>query len=293
MRASLILRAVESKGLPYRLLPQKRYATMPENSASEELLSVWSAKQVEIASKVKYEDDNSWGQLFSAAGYQGKRNLFIAGADISFSTLEEDFSVGTLAIVKLSPNGDADLVYSCSKPVNMQHPYVPSFLGFREAPIVSEMLHALPLSVRNRIDCLLIDGNGVLHPRKAGLACQVGVQEDIPTVGVSKTLLCVDELDEREVRNETAAAEGGMIDVVGKSNFVWAKALLTGNAKKKPIYVSVGHRVSLPSSAQLVRCLCEYRIPAPIRFADMNSRALLRGETTEVFKEDEFLYTDS
>lgn len=251
----------------------------------------WLAEQEEIARNVIVEDENNWSHFFASAQFTPDRDLFIAGADVSFSTTLPDHAIGTIAVVILRTSEKIDLVYSKSRAVSVKHPYVPTFLGFREAPVVSEMLSDLPSAVRERLDCLLLDGNGLLHPRKAGLACHVGVEENCATIGVSKALLCVDGLVEREVRELAVAGGKDGADVVGVSGTTWGRALITGNAQNKPIYVSVGNKVSLGTATKLVRQLCEFRVPAPIRIADLHSRALLRGEETSFYKAEEFLYT--
>lgn len=258
-------------------------------SGQDDLIADWTEKQLHIAAKVDQADSNNWAQFFSTGDFSADRDLFVAGADISFSASEQGHDIATLVIVILRKNGGIDLVYSRSQVVTILAPYVPSFLGFREAPIVSKMLSELPPLVRRRIDCLLLDGNGILHPRKAGLACQVGVEENMATIGVSKALLCVDGLDEREMRKKVAATSETPVAVIGESGTTWANALLTGNAQNKPIYVSVGHKVSLQTASKLVQKLCVYRVPAPIRFADLHSRAHLRGEVIDVYKAEEFV----
>lgn len=262
-------------------------------SVSDTLIEEWTKEQVELATQVIEEDQNTWHNLFRSGCFSKERELFIAGADISFSTAGDDSSIATITIVKLETTGEHKLVYSKSKVVRMTHPYIPSFLGFREAPIISDMLMQLPQAVRQRIDCILVDGNGVLHPKRAGLACHVGVKDDIPCIGVSKALLCVDGLDEKQVREHANIEKDTGYFVKGKNGALWGAALMTGNAQNKPIYVSIGHRVALQTAAALVRTLCEFRVPSPIRFADLHSRACLRGEKTDLFKSEEFLHNDS
>lgn len=264
-------------------------STLDRVRRDQQLVEQWTKVQNQIAHSVILEDDNEWSRFFSMQ-FNSDRDLFIAGADVSFSTSEKDVAIGSFTVVALRTDGNVNLVYSKSRKVRMPFPYIPTFLGFREAPVVSEMLRDLPDLVRKRIDCLLLDGNGFLHPRKAGFACQVGVEYNLPTIGVSKALLCVDGLIEKTVRQLATAGGRDGVDVVGVSGTVWARALITGNAKNKPIYVSVGHRVSLNTAARLVRQLCEYRVPAPIRAADLHSRALLRGEDFSVYESQDFLY---
>lgn len=272
--------------------PQQEEDVAEERSEArqeEYNVEAWTDEQLEIAKNVNYNDENEWSSHFTENGFEGERDLLIAGADISFSTTTPGFSVGTLTVVQLRTDQSTELVFSRSLQVEVSFPYVPSFLGFRESVVVSTLLSKIPEKVREKIDCLLLDGNGVLHPRKAGLACHVGVAQNIPTIGVAKSLLCVDGLDEKEVQRQVAEAKGDSIEVVGESKFVWARAILTGNARTKPIYVSVGHKVSLITAARLVKSLCKYRIPSPIRFADMHSRAFLRGEPIEVYEIEAFL----
>lgn len=252
------------------------------------ILQQWTQQQMLLASQVDATDANTWHELMTDHGYHGHKPFFIAGTDISYSPSQ---SVATLTIVRLDQHGGRELVLSQSRFVQVSNPYIPSYLGFREAPIVSQMLGLLEKPVRERIDCLLVDGGGVLHPRKAGFACHVGVEHCIPTIGVSKNMLQVDGLTDAKCRASMAAHlartdidVGIGFDVVGNSQCVWAKALITGNAMRKPIYVSVGHKVSLTTAARVVKTLCEYRVPDPIRLADLHSRALLRGQKIDVYK---------
>ena len=262
--------------------------SMTSNSENATNIEAWTKEQLDIASKVCTADENNWSQFFAPNCFNSSRDLFIAGADISFPTTPSKSPVGTIAVVKLLRDSSCRLVYSRSRPVEILHPYVPQFLGFREAPVIFQMLSELPRKVRESIDCLLLDGNGVLHPRRAGLACQVGTAENIPCVGVSKNLLCLDGLTDKHTRERVSASSNGILELVGDSGALWGTAVLTGNALSKPIFVSVGHRVSLITATRLVCCLCEFRVPAPIRFADMHSRALIRGENVQVYNDDEF-----
>ncbi|MDF0682135.1 MAG: endonuclease V [Candidatus Nitrosocosmicus sp.] len=108
---------------------------------------------------------------------------------------------------------------------------------------------------------LLVDGHGVLHPRRCGLACYVGIDTNIPTIGVAKSLLC-----------------GG----VQSDNFVTYKGEILGYAlksnenSKKVAYVSVGHKISLLTSIELVKSITKINqyIPEPLRVADKLSREL-------------------
>lgn len=261
-------------------------------------LDLWTEQQLRIAELVCSNDNNSWHPKFSdsTSTYSPQFSpLFFAGIDVSFPTPSHELqhAVATIAVVKFPSDTSTEasqLVLSHSKSVEVHTPYTPGFLAFREAPIVTQLLEDIPKTVRESLACILLDGNGVLHPRKAGLACHVGVQHNIPTIGVSKSLLCVDGLNEPQVRafvaNHPHRHEG--VDIIGKSGFTWAKALITGNATNKPVYVSIGHRVSLNTATQVTRKLSTFRIPDPIRYADLHSRAFLRGQPIAVFHSQQF-----
>lgn len=143
--------------------------------------------------------------------------------------------------------------------VRLRFPYVPGLLSFREIPALLRVLQR----VRAKPDLLLCDGQGYLHPRRFGLACHLGVLLDCPTVGCGKTLLCGEhEAPGEEPGSWTPVLDGG--EIIGA-------ALRTKG--KHPLYVSIGHRVSLPGAIRhVLACLSGHRLPEPIRLADRYSR---------------------
>ncbi len=156
----------------------------------------------------------------------------------------------------------------------LRFPYVPGLLSFRETPILIRAFARL----RIEPDLILIDGHGRAHPRRFGIACHVGVLFDKPTIGCAKSLL-VGEHEESGGRSGSTAplwSRGERIGVV-----------LRTRDRVKPIYVTVGHRVSLDTAVDLVaQCVDGFRIPKPIREADRYVRNLraawqsrLRGGT--------------
>lgn len=125
----------------------------------------------------------------------------------------------------------------------VKYPYVPGLLMLREAEPIFYTLKSL----KNTYDLLLIDGHGLLHPRKCGLACYIGVTIDKPTIGVAKSRLC---------------------GTVRPDGFVELDGEILGYAISKKMYISVGHRITLKTAIALVR---EFGIE-PLRLADINSR---------------------
>lgn len=139
-------------------------------------------------------------------------------------------------------------------------PYVPGLLSFREAPAVLAALDALAA----KPDLLLVDGHGRAHPRRFGIACHVGVLAGIPTIGIGKSRLTG--------RYEAPGAErGAWTPLVARGEVIGA-ALRT-RPGTRPIFVSVGHRISLETAIDYaLRLTPRFRLPEPIRQADRLSR---------------------
>ncbi|MBI4571740.1 MAG: deoxyribonuclease V [candidate division NC10 bacterium] len=134
-------------------------------------------------------------------------------------------------------------------------PYVPGLLSFREAPAGLEAWGRL----RTRPDCLICDGHGYAHPRRFGLASHFGVWVDLPTIGFAKTVL-VGRFEPPGMR------QGSMTDLVDAGEVIGAAVRTRGGAG--PVFVSVGHRISLPTAvATILACAAGYRIPEPVRQA--------------------------
>jgi deoxyribonuclease V len=134
-------------------------------------------------------------------------------------------------------------------------PYVPGLLSFREIPALLVALSRLMV----RPDLLLCDGQGLAHPRRCGLASHLGLVADIPAIGVAKSRLIGAYREPPQRRGAwTPLRDGG--EVIG--------AVLRSRAHVKPIFVSVGHRVSLDTAvACTMACLTRYRLPETTRWA--------------------------
>jgi deoxyribonuclease V len=126
--------------------------------------------------------------------------------------------------------------------------YIPGFLSYRESPAVVEAVSKL----QQKPDLMMVDANGILHPRKIGMASHLGILLDMPTIGIAKKLLMGEEKD-------------GKIIVEGETRAIALKT----KEHAKPIYVSPGHRVSLKTAAELVKkCLVEkHKMPEPLHEA--------------------------
>jgi hypothetical protein len=138
-------------------------------------------------------------------------------------------------------------------------------------------------------EVILLDGNGVLHPRGFGCASHFGVVCDVVCIGIAKNLHMIDGLDRNDIRKRVeTVGTGGHVPLVGSSGRVWGAALLPDPPDRKalkhvktdaknPIFVSVGHRISLETSLAIANlcCVCR-REPEPTRIADMRSREIVR-----------------
>lgn len=145
-------------------------------------------------------------------------------------------------------------------------PYVPGFLSFREMPICRDAVRAL----RQTPDLLLVDGQGIAHPRRFGLACHLGVELDLPAIGVAKSLL-VGKGPEPEIERGSVAELRIRDEVVGMA--------VRTRAGVRPVYVSVGHRATLEQAVELtLRYSTRYRLPDPSRRAHKLAREAASGE---------------
>ena len=135
----------------------------------------------------------------------------------------------------------------------VNYPYIPSLLMLRE----SESIISILKLIKSSYDILLIDAHGILHPRRCGMACYVGVMIDKPTIGVAKNLLCGHILKD------------SYIEYNGKILGYRIK-----KTNKKEIYVSVGHKISLATAINIVMDLIKdnERLPEPLKLADINSK---------------------
>ncbi|XP_048179420.1 endonuclease V isoform X4 [Corvus hawaiiensis] len=174
------------------------------------------------------------------------------------------------------------VLYQDCRMVAVSAPYVAGFLAFREVPFLVEAVQRLQQEEPQlQPQVLLVDGNGLLHPRGFGTACHLGVLTDLPCIGVAKNLLQVDGLVRDELHREQVRSlqrSGETFPLTGTSGKVLGMVLRSCNNSSKPLYVSVGHRVSLDTAVRLVRACCRFRIPEPIRQADIRSREYLRKQ---------------
>ncbi|HEU4605676.1 MAG TPA: endonuclease V [Nitrososphaera sp.] len=182
--------------------------------------------QKEVAKKVVSKDD--FGEINR-----------ICGVDVAYS--------GDTAYCSAVVMEGQSVAESVDSQTAATHPYVPGLLMLREAGPIFHTLKKL----KSGFDLLLVDGHGLLHPRKCGLACYVGVTLDKPVIGIAKSRLC---------------------GTVRPDGFVELGGEVLGYAFSKKLYVSAGHRISLETAMAIVKELGT----EPLRLADANSKAQKR-----------------
>ena len=186
------------------------------------------------------------------------RVQFVAGADLAFDP-ETDVAFAGVIIYRLPSLDEVERRTARRK---LRFPYVPGLLSFRESPVLLAAFRLL----RTEPDVILVDGHGLAHPRRFGIACHLGLLLDRPTIGCAKSLLVGEH---PEPGGRAGSAVPLMLDgeVVG--------VVLMTRDRVKPIYVTQGHRVSLETAVEIVKgCLDGFRIPKPTREADHFVRRL-------------------
>jgi len=185
---------------------------------------------------------------------KGFTPTLVAGADMSHLR-GAPWLYGAVVVLRLP---DLELVEAQTARRRVSFPYVPGYLSFREGPVLLDCFRKL----RSRPDAVLFDGQGFSHPRCFGLACHLSVVLDVPGVGCAKSRLCGEYAEPGPVRgSRTPLFDAG--ECIG--------TVLRTREVSKPIFVSVGHRITLKDAEALVlACLKgHYRLPEPTRLAHL------------------------
>ncbi|NJN29537.1 MAG: deoxyribonuclease V [Synechococcales cyanobacterium RM1_1_8] len=177
---------------------------------------------------------------------------YVAGVDVGF---EEGGTVTRAAVVVLT-FPELELVETAIARTPTTFPYIPGLLSFREAPALLEALAQL----KTEPDLILCDGQGIAHPRRLGIASHLGLLLDKPTIGVAKSRYI-------GTYAEPAAEKGNWTELMDKGDRIGA--VLRTRTHIKPLFISIGHRVSLERAiAILLSCTTKYKLPEPTRLAD-------------------------
>lgn len=199
-------------------------------------MSLQKARQVQerLAKRVKEQDDLTLPPQT------------VCGLDVSYIG---EKAIGAAVLLRFPELTLIDQVaVECKVPV----PYIPTYLSFREYPPLSLAYSSLPL----RPDVCFIDAHGRSHPRRLGAASHFGVLQNVPTIGVAKRILCGTPQPKKHFWSPLVYED----DIVG--------AEITTKPRTNPIYISVGHRVTLETAVNLTQqCTTTFRLPEPILHA--------------------------
>jgi deoxyribonuclease V len=185
----------------------------------------------------------------------------IGGGDVSYQK-EGNFLFGAMVVLSFPQMEMLDVAKAGGK---ISFPYLPGLLTFREGPILIKTFEKL----RIRPDILIFDGQGIAHPRQMGLATHLGIWFNLPSIGCAKTPLLGKSVIPEPSRGsfELIHKDGNEVGVV-----------LRTKERVKPVFVSPGHRIDLPTSIQVVLKSCQgFRIPEPLRRAHHISRQMMQS----------------
>lgn len=205
------------------------------------------ALQHELAQRIVLQDDERL-----------KAVHFVAGVDMA---INEEHNAARAAVVLLSyPDMQIIEKHVYEEPIRM--PYVPGLLSFREAPSVIGAFDKL----RQKPDLVMVDGQGIAHPRRLGIGAHVGLWLNIPTIGCAKSIL-VGHYDKDALSEEG----GNWVPLIHKKETIGA--VVRTRTRVNPMFISPGHLISLETSIKFVLASGKgYRLPEPTRQADKLSK---------------------
>lgn len=187
----------------------------------------------------------------------------VAGTDVA---IRKESSCGFAGVVVMR-FPELEIVETASVAAPLSFPYIPGLLAFREIPLLLQAFARL----KRAPDLVLVDGQGLAHPRRFGIACHLGLLLDTPTIGCAKSRLFGHH-------RPPPLRRGGAAKLYDNDNHVIGAVVRTKD-RTNPIYVSIGHKVDLPAAIRYaLACGRGYRVPEPTRQADLYVGRLRRNE---------------
>ncbi|XP_062022263.1 uncharacterized protein LOC133738697 isoform X2 [Rosa rugosa] len=262
-------------------------AESSSSSASSTQHKIWMEAQDELKQKLIAQDDFPWRSATTApptSDQEEKALKYVGGVDISYSKELPSMACGTLVVLDIH---SLQVVYEDYSVLTLSVPYGPGFLAFREAPVLLELLEKMKAGANLFYpQLLMVDGNGILHPRGKSFDTNPCAIHACHFVNEAK-LHHVDGLTLSGVRQLLKAKEDcaeDFINLTGRSGHIWGVAMRSTDGSVKPIFISIGHRISLDTAIKIVKLTCKYRVPEPIRQADIRSREYLRKHQAMINK---------
>jgi len=194
--------------------------------------------QKQLSSQVRLEPLARWPKL-------------AAGLDCAFSP-DKKYIAAAAVLLRLK---NFEVIETASAVLPVQFPYIPGLLSFREAPVCIAAVEKL----RRRPDVFLIDGQGLAHRRRLGLACHLGLFFDLPTIGCAKSRL-IGQYENLPIQKGASAPLTDKGEIIG--------SVVRTRTDVKPLFISPGHRITFEQSVEVVLACCtRYRLPEPTRLA--------------------------
>jgi len=179
----------------------------------------------------------------------------IASADVSFVG---DKAIGAVVVMTFP---GLEVVEKIVKKRNLEFPYIPTLLTFREGPVLCDCFRAL----KSEAELIIFDGQGIAHPRRMGLAAHLGVLLGKPSIGCAKSKLYGDSTIPRNKKGALSYLKDKDDEKIG--------ALLRTKEGVKPVFVSPGHMINIEDSVRIImQCVGKYRIPEPLRMSHRLSK---------------------
>jgi deoxyribonuclease V len=193
--------------------------------------------------KLKAEQEKLAKKVIAHDAFEEDDIRTVAGIDQAYTS--DNRIISAIVVLDFRTLKQVEAAHAVAR---ISFPYIPGFLSYRELPSMMEAY----TSLENRPDMIMVDGNGILHPRRIGLASHLGVLLDTVTIGVAKNLLLGDVKDNRIIIDK---------EVRGYS--------LVTKEHANPIYVSPGHKISLQTSVSIARRMIiqPHKLPEPIHLA--------------------------
>ena len=196
---------------------------------------------------------------------------FIAGVDMSVDKAQGT-ATAAVVVLRYPELGVVEVKLVNGK---LDFPYIPGLLSFRESPLILTACQGLAVTP----ELILVDGQGIAHPRRLGLASHLGLFLNTPTIGCAKSLLCGQY-------EEPGIEPGSYAEVVDKGDTIGA--VLRTKPRVKPVYVSIGHKIDLENAIHWVlQCCRGYRLPEPSRLAHLAAGGSLKPGSTASPREEQ------
>jgi deoxyribonuclease V len=210
------------------------------DSGWPDLVEQWKRRQAELSQQLRIEPLAELPRL-------------VAGADAALTPGGREVIGAAVVYDRLT----RQIVARATARLPLEVPYVPGFLSFREGPAILAAIRDL----RHPFGAILFDGQGLAHPRRCGEACHLGIELDVPAVGVAKSRL-IGEYD------DPGPHRGDFVPLLDKGEEIGC--VLRTRTGVRPVYVSIGHRIDLAGARELVlACSAGCRLPEPTRQADI------------------------